>query len=76
LQAGFLDSQERMLSREIKRRLTAEEREAVQLWDTIPGVDQTTAWVLVAEMGTHREQFPDARHLAKKLGFRLQRIPA
>lgn len=64
LQAGFLDSQERMLSREIKRRLTAEEREAVRLWDTIPGVDQTTAWVLVAEIGTHSEQFPDARHLA------------
>jgi len=53
LQADFLDSQERILSREIKGRLTAEEREAVRLWDTIPGVDQTTAWVLVAEVGTN-----------------------
>jgi transposase len=34
------------------------------LWDTIPGVNEMTAAVLVAELGVHPEQFPDARHAA------------
>ena len=38
---------------------------AVELLDTIPGVDQVAAWTLVAEMGTNMHQFGSASQLAK-----------
>lgn len=37
--------------------------------DTIPGVGQRTAEVLVAEIGTDRERFPTAGHLASWAGM-------
>jgi transposase len=64
LQTRFLEQQERVLRREIVRRLDDEARRAIALWDTIPGVNEAVAWVLVAEMGTRVEQFPDADHAA------------
>ena len=42
---------------------------AVDLWKTIPGVDETTACVLAAEIGTRMEQFPSAAHLASWAGL-------
>ena len=64
LQTHFLEQQEGVLRREITRRLDDQARHAIALWDTIPGVNEAVAWVLVAEMGTRVEQFPDADHAA------------
>jgi transposase len=64
LQTHFLEQQERVLRREIVHRLDAQAQHAMTLWDTIPGVNEAVAWVLVAEMGTRVEQFPDADHAA------------
>ena len=41
---------------------------AVELLDTIPGVDHITAWTLVAEMGANMDQFGSASRLAKWAG--------
>lgn len=38
--------------------------EAIQLLDTIPGVGEETAQVIVAEIGVCMDQFPSAAHLA------------
>ena len=38
--------------------------EAIELLDTIPGVDRTTAQVLVAEIGVDMSRFPTHKHLA------------
>ena len=55
-------------------RCLAEEREAIELLDTVPGVSQRTAAVLVAdlggpwrtlaELGTDLSRFPSVQHLA------------
>jgi transposase len=41
----------------------------VELWDTIPGIDELTASTLVAEMGANMDQFPSAGHAAKWAGI-------
>ena len=41
----------------------------VELWDTIPGIDELTASTLVAEMGANMDQFPTAGHAAKWAGI-------
>jgi transposase len=38
--------------------------EAVNLWESIPGVDHVSACNLVAEVGVNMAQFPSAQHLA------------
>jgi transposase len=43
--------------------------DAVQRLDTIPGVNQRTAEVLIAELGVDMAQFPTARHLASWAGL-------
>jgi transposase len=43
--------------------------EAVELLDTIPGVDQRTAEVILAEIGLDMSQFPSADDLASWAGF-------
>jgi transposase len=45
------------------------EREAVTLLDTIPGVSQRTAEILLAEIGTDMTRFPSAKHLASWAGM-------
>ncbi|MEZ4613047.1 MAG: IS110 family transposase [Caldilineaceae bacterium] len=42
--------------------------EAVALLDTIPGVDQQVAEIIVAELGTDMTRFPTARHAAAWAG--------
>jgi len=64
IQERMLGQQERALEREIARHLDARQKEVVALWDTIPGVNATVATVMVAELGIHPEQFPDAAHAA------------
>jgi len=44
-------------------------REAVELLDTIPGVDRRTAEVILAEIGLDMSQFPTADDLASWAGF-------
>ena len=41
----------------------------VDLWKTIPGIDDLTASMLVAEIGPNMEQFPSAQHLASWAGL-------
>lgn len=53
----------RRVEKEIDRRI-APFREAVQLWESIPGVDHVAACSLVAEVGVNMAQFPSAHHLA------------
>jgi transposase len=43
--------------------------EQIRRLDTIPGVDRTTARVLIAELGTDMSQFPDAAHAASWAGL-------
>jgi transposase len=43
--------------------------QAMALWDTIPGVDQTAAHVLVAELGVDMSRFPNDRHVAAWAGL-------
>src|SRR6266446_3584283 len=64
MQSRFLQQQQRALSREIEHRLDDEMRQAIALWDTIPGVDEDIATTLAAEMGIRTEQFADGPHFA------------
>lgn len=43
--------------------------EAVAFWDTIPGVDQKVAQVMVAELGVDMSRFPNDRHAAAWVGL-------
>jgi transposase len=42
---------------------------SVDLWKTIPGIDHFTASMLVAEIGSNMDKFPDAHHLASWAGL-------
>jgi len=42
---------------------------AVARWDTVPGINQRIAQILVAEVGADLRQFPDAAHLASWAGM-------
>ena len=41
---------------------------AVELLDTVPGVDEVAAEVIIAEIGTDMSKFPSAEHLASWAG--------
>jgi transposase len=43
--------------------------QAVQLLDTIPGVNQRLAEIILAEIGADMHRFPSARHLASWVGI-------
>ena len=47
----------------------ADHQDAMVLLDTIPGVGQRTAEMLLAEMGTDMSRFPSAKHLASWAGM-------
>jgi transposase len=51
------------IEQEIDRRIRPFEQ-AVALWESMPGVDHTTACNLVAEVGVNMAQFPSGGHLA------------
>jgi transposase len=63
----FLDEQIDLLSEAIAEQLAPFAR-AAELLCTIPGVQQRTAEVIVAEIGTDMSRFPSARHLASWAG--------
>ncbi len=43
--------------------------DAVKLLDTIPGIGETVAQIIVAEIGVNMERFPTANHLASWAGM-------
>jgi transposase len=47
----------------------ADHQDAIVLLDTIPGVGQRTAEMLLAEIGTDMSRFPSAKHLASWAGM-------
>ena len=53
----------RRFEEEIDKRMVPFEW-AVQLWQSVPGVDRVSACNLVAEVGVNMVQFPSAHHLA------------
>jgi len=64
---AFLEGALSELQQEIEAQL-APFAEAVTLAQTIPGVAQTAAIALVAEIGTDMSRFPSAKHLASWAG--------
>jgi len=46
-----------------------EEEAAVELLDTVPGISQRGAEILLAEIGTDLSRFPSAKHLASWAGM-------
>jgi len=64
----FVESKMAQGEEEIEKRMRPFEAE-VQRLDTIPGVDQLTAWSLMAEVGVRMEQFPSAGHLVSWAGL-------
>ena len=63
-------TEERMddVEKEIARRMEPY-RDDVDRLCTIPGVEQVTAWGLLAEIGFNMDQFPSAAHLASWAGL-------
>jgi transposase len=67
-QIDYLDDAIARVSTMIAQRLEAEQ-EAIALLDTMPGVSQRTAEILLAEIGTDMARFPSAKHLASWAGI-------
>lgn len=64
----YLDHQIETLETELVNRLAPFEAQLTQL-DTIPGVSQRVAEVIVAEVGTDMARFPNADHLVSWAGM-------
>ena len=64
----YLDEAMARVSGAIDQRLTADQ-EAIALLDTIPGVGQRAAEILMAEIGTDRSRFPSAKPLTSWAGM-------
>jgi transposase len=57
------------IAQEVERSADPFVPEAVPLLDTIPGVGETVAQIIVAEIGVDMERFPTANHLASWAGM-------
>jgi len=64
----FLETRIAELERRIEERMVPFEKE-VSLLVTIPGVDQTVAHALIAEIGVEMKQFPTSQQLASWAGI-------
>ena len=64
----YLDEAIERVSGEIAQRRTADQ-EAIALLDTMPGVGQRAAEILIAEIGSDMRRFPSAKHLASWAGM-------
>lgn len=67
-QMEWLETQIAVLEKEIERRVGPFE-EAVRRLDTIPGIDRTTAWTIVSEIGADLAAFPSPKQLASWTGL-------
>ena len=63
-----LDAEVAAIDARLSERMLPHE-EQIRRLDTIPGVDRTTAQVLIAELGSDMSQFPDAAHAASWAGL-------
>jgi transposase len=63
----FIEESMQHLQEEVDRCL-APMRETVELLQTIPGVGETAAGIIVAEIGLDMSRFPSAKHLASWAG--------
>jgi transposase len=64
----YLDEAMERISTEIEQRLQ-EEWEAVELLDSVPGISQRAAEIVVAELGIDLGRFRSAKHLASWAGM-------
>jgi transposase len=64
----YLDEAMERVSAEIEQRLQ-DEWEAVELLDSVPGISQRAAEIVVAELGVDLQRFPSAKHLASWAGM-------
>lgn len=67
-QIEALEEAEERVTAELEARLQAE-ADALANLDTIPGVNERIAQIIVAEIGTDMERFPSAKHLASWAGI-------
>jgi transposase len=67
-QIDTLEDAEARVTAELEARLQAEADALAQL-DTIPGVNQRIAQIILAEIGTDMGRFPSAKHLASWAGI-------
>ncbi|HSQ57015.1 MAG TPA: IS110 family transposase, partial [Gemmata sp.] len=67
-QVEWLEQQVEVLEREIEKRMEPYE-EAIRLLITMPGIERTTAWTLIAEIGVDMQVFGTARRLASWCGL-------
>ncbi|MCM8710246.1 IS110 family transposase [Clostridium sp. SYSU_GA19001] len=64
----FINKQIEDLSKEIESRMQ-DDRELIELIDSIPGIGQRAAELIIAEIGTDMSRFPTANHLASWAGL-------
>ena len=64
-----LQSAAERIRQEVESRADPCVPEAVQLLDTIPGIGETVAQIIVAEIGVDMERFPTDHHLASWAGM-------
>jgi transposase len=67
-QYQFLSRQTEQVEAKIRREMEPH-RELVELLDGVPGMNETVAWTLIAEMGTDMGVFPTAAHVASWAGM-------
>jgi transposase len=51
------------------RPLMEPHRELIELLDGVPGMDETVAWTLIAELGTDMDVFPTSAHVSSWAGL-------
>lgn len=67
-QLDYLDEAMERVGAEIERRLR-DEQESIDLLDTVPGISQRAAEIILAEIGSDVRRFPSAKHLASWAGL-------
>jgi transposase len=67
--AAALERVEERIGQEVESSTDPFVADAVQLLDTIPGIGETVAQIIVAEIGVDLDRFPTANHLASWAGM-------